>query len=49
MASKLSSTKSMLSSGAASQVEAVRFGMQLLDKSHRHIAKLRSCIDKIDE
>ena len=30
------------------QVDAARYGMELLDKSQRHIAKLRSCIDDID-
>lgn len=49
VASKLSSARSALSSSAAAQVEAAKYGLQLLDKSHRHIAKLRLCIDKIDE
>ncbi|WIA31171.1 hypothetical protein OEZ86_001178 [Tetradesmus obliquus] len=38
-----------LSSTTAAQVDAARYGLQLLDKSHRHIAKLRLCIDRIDE
>lgn len=35
VASKLSSARSALSSSATAQVEAMRYGMQLLDKSHR--------------
>eukprot|EP00879_Flechtneria_rotunda_P007701 GHRR01008074.1.p1 GENE.GHRR01008074.1~~GHRR01008074.1.p1 ORF type:complete len:855 (+),score=308.81 GHRR01008074.1:359-2923(+) len=48
VSSKLTSARSTLSSGAAAQIEAAKYGLQLLDKSHRHIAKLRQCIDKID-
>lgn len=36
VASKLSSARSALSSSATAQVEAMRYGMQLLDKSHRY-------------
>lgn len=35
VASKLSSARNTLSSTATAQVEAMRYGMQLLDKSHR--------------
>jgi hypothetical protein len=35
VASKLSSARSALNSSATAQVEAMRYGMQLLDKSHR--------------
>lgn len=49
IASKLSSARSALSSSAAAQIEAAKYGLQLLDKSHRHIAKLRVCIDRIDK
>jgi hypothetical protein len=35
VASKLTSARSALSSSATAQVEAMRYGMQLLDKSHR--------------
>lgn len=36
-------------SSAGAQVEAAKYGLQLLVKSHRMIAKLRICIKKIDE
>eukprot|EP00882_Tetradesmus_deserticola_P028569 GHRQ01031833.1.p1 GENE.GHRQ01031833.1~~GHRQ01031833.1.p1 ORF type:complete len:185 (+),score=92.86 GHRQ01031833.1:43-597(+) len=49
VASKLASSRTTLSSTTAAQVDAARYGLQLLDKSHRHIAKLRLCIDRIDE
>lgn len=49
VSSKLSSARSALSSSTAAQIDAAKYGLQLLDKSHRHIAKLRLCIDKIDE
>lgn len=49
VSSKLASSRSTLSSTTAAQVDAARYGLQLLDKSHRHIAKLRLCIDRIDE
>eukprot|EP00878_Enallax_costatus_P014740 GHUV01015423.1.p1 GENE.GHUV01015423.1~~GHUV01015423.1.p1 ORF type:complete len:364 (+),score=71.44 GHUV01015423.1:323-1414(+) len=49
VASKLSSARSALSSSTAAQIDAAKYGLQLLDKSHRHIAKLRLCIDKIDD
>lgn len=43
---KLRANKSTLSSVVQSQVEAARHGLELLDKSHRHIVKLRSCLEK---
>eukprot|EP00877_Chromochloris_zofingiensis_P004011 jgi/Chrzof1/13610/Cz08g04030.t1 len=46
--SKYRSNKVQLTATVQSQVEAARYGLELLDKSHRHIAKLRVCIDKID-
>jgi hypothetical protein len=49
LAGKVSGIQASLSSSLAGQVEAARYGLQLLDKSHRHIAKLRLCIDKIDK
>lgn len=47
--SKYRSNKVQLTATVQSQVEAARYGLELLDKSHRHIAKLRVCIDKIDQ
>ena len=32
-----------------SQVEAASLGLDLLDKSNRHIIKLRGCLDKIEQ
>lgn len=29
-------------------MDAARYGLELLDRSHRHIGKLRACIDDID-
>ncbi|KAI8463893.1 MAG: component of the exocyst complex [Monoraphidium minutum] len=37
-----------LGTALGAQVDAARYGLELLDKSHRHIAKLRTCIDDID-
>jgi hypothetical protein len=41
--------KQQLSATIQSQVENARFGLELLDKSHRNIAKLRTCLDKIEQ
>ena len=41
--------KSSLSSMVQSQVEATRLGMELLDRSHRHILKLQAALDQIDK
>lgn len=40
--------KQQLSGTIQAQVEAARFGLELLDKSHRNIARLRAVIDRID-
>lgn len=41
--------KTSLSSMVQSQVEATRLGMELLDRSHRHILKLQAALDQIDK
>jgi hypothetical protein len=41
--------KQQLSATIQSQVENARYGLELLDKSHRNIAKLRTCLDKIEQ
>ncbi|KAL6761343.1 component of the exocyst complex [Haematococcus lacustris] len=46
-ASKAQANKASLSSLVRSQVEAARRGLDLVDKSHRHVLKLRSNIDSI--
>ncbi len=44
---KVKANKQGLSALMQSQVEAVRAGLELLDKSHRHVLKLRACLDSI--
>lgn len=46
---KLNANKSAVSSLVQSQVEAARRGLELLDRSHRHVLKLRACMDQILE
>ncbi|GBF89218.1 exocyst complex component Sec6 [Raphidocelis subcapitata] len=36
-----------LSAALGAQVDAARYGLELLDRSHRHIARLRSAIEEI--
>ncbi len=45
--SKAKANKVTLTSLVQSQVEAARRGNDLVDKSHRHVLKLRGCIDSI--
>ena len=47
--SRLKTSKAAVSSLVQSQVEAARRGIELLDKSHRHVLKLRSCMDRINQ
>jgi len=46
---RLNANNAAVSSLVQSQVEAARRGLELLDKSHRHVLKLRTCMDKIHE
>jgi hypothetical protein len=41
VAAKLSAARAALSSGASAQVDAMRYGMSLLDKSQRCAARVR--------
>jgi exocyst complex component 3 len=46
---KLKANKAGISSVVQTQVEATRQGVNLLDKAHRSILKLRSSLDRINQ
>ena len=45
---KLKASQQGISSVVQTQVEATRQGVGLLDKGHRSVLKLRSCLDRIN-
>ena len=45
--SKVKANAATISSLVQSQVEASRRGLDLVDRSNRHVLKLRGCLDKI--